>query len=222
MTFAKNKENKVNFIVDPKEIEKTSMATIRAELGAMDCSPEEEAIILRAIHTSADFDYAKNLVFSYDAIKKGQAALKNGALIVTDTKMARAGINGKALEKLGCQVVSYIDDPTVSALAKEGGVTRSAMAVKHALDLKSPDRPLIFAVGNAPTALIELHRLIQSGMTPPDLIIGVPVGFVNVVEAKDLILSLDVPHIVAKGRKGGSNICAAIVNALLYSLVSRD
>lgn len=199
--------------VKPAEIEARSMQIIRSELKAP-LDPENEDIILRAIHTTADFDYAQNLCFSKDAAKRGVAAIKQGAGIVTDTTMALSGINKRVLCKFGGTVYNFIADPDVAASAKERGVTRASCSMEKAAAM---GKPLIYAIGNAPTALVRLYELWQDGtLTAPALIIGVPVGFVNVVEAKELTMTMDCPWIVAKGRKGGSNLAAAICNALLY------
>lgn len=201
--------------IKPMEIEKRSFEIITQLLGDRKLDPENEAVIKRVIHTSADFDYADNLVFSPHAVTAGIQALKGGCDIVTDTQMAKAGINKTILEKLGGQVHCFMSDPDVAAEAKERGITRAIVSMERAAKL---EKPCIFAIGNAPTALICLHELIQSGTVTPALIIGVPVGFVNVVESKELILTDPVPHIVARGRKGGSNVAAAICNALLYQI----
>jgi precorrin-8X/cobalt-precorrin-8 methylmutase len=200
--------------VAPADIEARSMEIITSELGR-ELDPELAPIIKRVIHTSADFDYADNLVFSPDAVKKGIEALKSGCTIVTDTKMALAGINKNVLAKFGGEVVNYISDPDVAAEAKKRGVTRATVSMEKAAKL---GKPLIFAIGNAPTALVSIYELLKAGkLTTPAMIVGVPVGFVNVVESKELILTLEnVPYIVARGRKGGSNVAAAICNALLY------
>lgn len=204
--------------VRPEDIERRSMEIIASELGR-ELEGVNAPIIRRVIHTTADFDYADNLVFTGGAVEKGVAALKAGCDIVTDTTMALSGINKRVLSKFGGQVRNYIADPAVAAEAKARGITRSAVSMERAAQL---NKPLVFAVGNAPTALIRLYELISNGeMMPPALIIGVPVGFVNVVEAKELILTLETPSIVARGRKGGSNVAAAICNALLY-LASND
>lgn len=199
--------------VAPAEIEARSMEIIESEL-PHPLAPENAAVIKRVIHTSADFDYADNLVFSPGAAARGVEALKGGCSIVTDTKMAMAGINKGVLAKFGGEVLNFISDPEVAAEARARGVTRAAVSMEKAAGLR---RPLVFAIGNAPTALVALYQLLEEGkLVRPALIIGVPVGFVNVVESKELILTLDVPHIVARGRKGGSNVAAAICNALLY------
>ncbi len=203
--------------VKPMEIEKRSFEIITEELGDTPLMPGTEAIVKRCIHTSADFDYAKNLYFSEGAVDKALAALKNGACIVTDTQMAKAGINKRALARFGGEVYCFMADEDVADLAKKNGTTRATASMDKAAGL---DKPLIFAIGNAPTALVRLYELMEEGFCP-ELIIGVPVGFVNVVQSKELIMKTDVPCIVARGRKGGSNIAACIVNALLYMLDER-
>lgn len=250
--------------IEPKDIERHSMALIQQELDRRHIRLDavEAPIIKRCIHTSADFDYAENLVFSAHAVDRMRASLRAGAvgsasagastetrslgagasgsastgastdaqtlragaIVVTDTEMARAGISKKALAALGAETRCFMSDPDVAAEARARGVTRAVVSMEYAARIK--DRPLIFVIGNAPTALIELYRLIHDRGLRPAGIIGVPVGFVNVVEAKELILSLaeetapigDIPWIVARGRKGGSNIAACIVNALLYGI----
>ena len=201
--------------VAPAEIESRSMEIIRSEL-KRPLPLEHEAVILRAIHTTADFDYAENLCFSPQAVAHGVEALRGGAHIVTDTTMALSGINKRVLARFGGEVHNFIADPAVAAEAKERGITRAAVSMERAAAM---GEHLIYAIGNAPTALVRLYELIKEGRLKPELIIGVPVGFVNVVASKELILSLeDTPYIVAKGRKGGSNIAACICNALLYMM----
>ena len=202
--------------IKPMDIEKRSFAIITELLGDTKLDPENELVIKRVIHTSADFDYVQNLVFSEHAVAKGIEALKGGCDIVTDTQMARAGINKTILSKLGGQVHCFMSDPDVAAEAKERGITRAIVSMERAAKLP---KPCIFAIGNAPTALISLHEQMQAGKLNPALIIGVPVGFVNVVESKELIIGSEVPHIVARGRKGGSNVAAAICNAMLYQIM---
>lgn len=202
--------------IKPMDIEKRSFAIITELLGDTKLDPENELVIKRVIHTTADFDYVQNLVFSEHAVSKGIEALKNGCDIVTDTQMARSGINKTILSKLGGEVHCFMSDPDVALEAKERGVTRAIVSMERAAKLP---KPCIFAIGNAPTALISLHEQIQAGKLNPALIIGVPVGFVNVVESKELIIASDVPHIVARGRKGGSNVAAAICNAMLYQIL---
>ncbi|MCI8292081.1 MAG: precorrin-8X methylmutase [Hespellia sp.] len=200
----------------PTEIEKRSFEIITKELGNTPLVPGTEAIVKRCIHTSADFDYAKNLVFSEGAVEKALQAIREGASIVTDTQMAKAGINKQRLGQYGGEVHCFMADEDVREAAGKNGTTRATASMEKAAGL---NQKLIFAVGNAPTALVSLYELIQSGKIRPELVIAVPVGFVNVVQSKELILSLaDTPWIVAKGRKGGSNIAACICNALLYML----
>lgn len=202
----------------PTDIEKRSFEIITEELlEAGVVLPEREApIIKRCIHTSADFDYAKNLVFSENAVEKALEAIRNGASIVTDTQMGRSGINKKKLAEFGGQVYCFMSDEDVAQRAKENGTTRAVASMEKACEL---DEKLIFAIGNAPTALIRLQELVREGKIRPELIIGVPVGFVNVVPSKEMIIELEeIPSIVARGRKGGSNIAACICNALLYML----
>lgn len=199
--------------VAPADIERRSMELIEAELKTP-LSPEIAPVVKRVIHTTADFDYAETLVFSPDAVERGRGALKRGCTVVTDTTMAQSGINKRALAALGGRAECFIAHPEVVRLAKERGCTRSAAAVDYAAATLTG--PLVFAIGNAPTALIRLCELVEAGTLRPELVIGVPVGFVNVVEAKELALRLPVPYIVARGRKGGSTVAAAIVNALLY------
>lgn len=204
-------------IVKPMDIERRSFEMISEilEAGGITLQPENEAVIKRVIHTTADFEYVKNLVFSENAVQKGIEALKGGCDVVTDTQMAKSGINKTILARLGGEVHCFMSDEDVAAEAKERGTTRAAVSMEKAARL---EKPLIFAIGNAPTALITLDELIKSGRIAPKLIIGVPVGFVNVVESKELIIDSAAAHIVACGRKGGSNVAAAIVNALLYQI----
>ncbi|MBE6990932.1 MAG: precorrin-8X methylmutase [Ruminococcaceae bacterium] len=198
----------------PAQIEQRSFAIIESEL-PHPLDPVLAPIIKRVIHTTADFEYADSLCFSPHVVEKALAAIKSGASIVTDTNMGRAGINKKALARHGGEVLCFMADEDVARAARERGTTRAVASMDKACTL---DRPLIFAVGNAPTALVRLYELMEAGKLWPELIIGVPVGFVNVVQAKELIMTADVPYIVARGRKGGSNVAAAICNALLYLL----
>ena len=201
--------------IAPMEIEKRSFEIISELLQRRTLDPENEAVIKRVIHTTADFEFADNLVFSGHAVSKGIEALKNGCDIVTDTQMAKAGINKHILEKLGGSVHCFMSDPDVAEKAKYRGVTRAIIAMEKASRL---EKDCIFAIGNAPTALLSLKNLMDSGLLHPALIIGVPVGFVNVVESKDLIIGSKAPYIVSRGRKGGSPVAAAICNAMLYQI----
>lgn len=207
-------------IVKPMDIEKRSFEIISEELRKMGkiLAPETEMIVKRCIHTSADFDYADSLVFSEGVTGKALEALREGTDIVTDTQMARSGINRRAAERLGSDVLCFMSDGDVAKRARELGMTRAAVSMDKAAELSRERGGLIYAIGNAPTALIRLCEQIRSGLIAPRLVIGVPVGFVNVVQAKELLLSSDVPYIVAKGRKGGSSIAACICNALLYMI----
>ena len=204
--------------VKPRDIERRSFEIITEELGDRKLDPDKEMIIKRCIHTSADFDYADNLCFSDGVVQKAMDAIRNGACIVTDTQMGRSGINKKALARYGGEVFCFMADEDVAEQAKAQGTTRATASMDKAAAM---DRPLIFAIGNAPTALVRLYELIQEKKIQPEMIIGVPVGFVNVVQSKELIMKTDVPYIVAKGRKGGSNIAACICNALLYMMDDR-
>ena len=199
----------------PADIERRSMEIIEEELGEICLPPMEKDVIKRVIHTSADFDYARTLRFSDAAVERGLAALRQGCTIVTDTNMACTGISQAALDKLGCRKVCFMADADVAAEAKAKGTTRAAACMDKACRLEGP---VIIAVGNAPTALIRLHELMEQGKIRPELVIAVPVGFVNVVYAKELIMAGRAPYIAAKGRKGGSNVAAAICNALLYKM----
>ncbi len=203
----------------PGDIERTSMSIIAAELAerGIVLPPEHEAVVKRVIHTTADFDYAKNLRFTPGAAELGQAALRRGVPIVTDTNMAKAGISRPSLEKLGCGLHCFMAEPEVARLAKERGLTRAAVSMEQA----AREHPgAILAVGNAPTALLRIAELMEEGLRPA-LVVGVPVGFVNVEESKDILFAAcearGVPAIAAMGRKGGSNVAAAICNALLYA-----
>jgi len=204
--------------VRPDEIEKRSFEMIEAELGDRKIPEEIKPVVMRAIHTSADFDYYDNLCFSENAVKTALDVIKKGAVFVTDTNMALSGINKAALHKLGCEAMCFMADNDVAENASRNGTTRAQASADKAAAL---GRPVIYAVGNAPTALIRLYELIESGVFVPELIIGVPVGFVNVVQSKEMIMTSGVPYIVSRGRKGGSNIAAAICNALLYMAAGR-
>ena len=200
----------------PMEIEQRSFAIITELLGDRVLAPENELVIKRVIHTTADLDYADTLAFSLHAVQQGIAALKNGCDIVTDTQMAKAGINKTILASLGGEVHCFMSDPDVAQEAKTRGVTRAFVSMERAAMLH---KPCIFAIGNAPTALLSLEVLMEENKVAPALIIGVPVGFVNVEASKEqIIAAARAPYIVARGRKGGSNVAAAICNALLYQI----
>lgn len=201
----------------PEEIEKRSFEIISEELNrrGVILPTEEEMITKRVIHTSADFDYTKTLTYSKDAVRIAKELILNGADIVTDTNMALSGINKKTLARFGGEVHCFMAEEEVARLAKEQGTTRAAISMEMAAKLK---KPVIFAIGNAPTALIQLYEMMQTEDWKPAFVIGVPVGFVNVEAAKELIMETEVPFIVNRGRKGGSNVAAAICNALIYEL----
>lgn len=203
--------------VAPSDIETRSMEIITEELSKFpdfQNYPQAQLPVLkRVIHTTADFSYVENLLFSPEVIEKGVSALKRGCTIVTDTQMVWSGINKKVLESFGGKAVCFMSDETVAKEAKERGETRATLSMERASQLEGE---VIFALGNAPTALVRVCELAQEGKIAPSLVIGVPVGFVNVVESKEFLLETEVPYIVSRGRKGGSNVAAAICNALLY------
>lgn len=207
--------------VNPAEIERRSMEIIESELGDTSHLTEREKIIVkRVIHTTADFDYLQNMKFSENAVLDAFDAIKSGAVFVTDTNMALAGISKPALNALRCAAYCFTGDGDVSEQSKKFGITRSAAAIEKAVKTLR-GKQIIFAIGNAPTALIRLHELIKNNEISPALVIGVPVGFVNAEQSKELIMTDSVPYIVAAGKKGGSTVSAAICNALLYMLYKR-
>jgi precorrin isomerase len=201
----------------PEQIEQRSFEIIDGELmkRGIVLPKEQEMITKRVIHTTADFEYTDTLTFSEGAVGMARELLKKGADIVTDTNMALSGINKRSLAGLGGEVHCYMADETVAKLARERGTTRAAVSMEIAAKIQ---KPVIFAVGNAPTALIQIYEMMQGSDWRPAFVIGVPVGFVNVEAAKELILQTDVPFIINRGRKGGSNVAAAICNALIYEL----
>lgn len=199
--------------VEPTEIERRSFEIIESELGGRKIDDKLKPIIFRVIHATADFDFYDNLKFSENVVDIALNLLKSGAVIVTDTNMAKSGINKTALNKLGCEAVCFMSDEDVAKAAADSKTTRAAAAVDKAAAI---DKPVIYVCGNAPTALIRLAEHIEAGTFVPKLIVAVPVGFVNVVQSKELIIKSGVPYIAACGRKGGSTVAAAICNALLY------
>ena len=201
----------------PEQIEQRSFEIIDGELKkrGIVLPKEQEMITKRVIHTTADFEYTDTLTFSEGAVGIARELLKKGADIVTDTNMALSGINKRSLAGLGGEVHCYMADETVAKLARERGTTRAAVSMEIAAKIQ---KPVIFAVGNAPTALIQIYEMMQGSDWRPAFVIGVPVGFVNVEAAKELILQTDVPFIINRGRNGGSNVAAAICNALIYEL----
>ena len=212
--------DKIEYVL-PSEIEKRSFQIIESELleRGIKIPEEQKPVTMRVIHTSADFEYAETMCYSANAIEIAKKLIASGADIVTDTNMAKSGINKKALEKFGGQVHCFMADDDVAAEAKARSVTRATISMERASRL---GKPVIFALGNAPTAMISLYEMMEKKEFVPHFVIGVPVGFVNVVAAKELFLNSDVPYIINKGRKGGSNIAAAICNALLYELGGRS
>ena len=198
----------------PSDIERHSFEIIESELEA-DIPADIKPVVLRAIHTTADFDYAENLWFSEGVIEKALELLDRGAIIVTDTNMAKAGINKAALARHGCECMCFMADADIAEAAKLNGTTRAASSVDKATKL---GKPVIYVVGNAPTALVRLCDHISDGDFVPGFVVGAPVGFVNVVQSKEMLIASGIPCIVARGRKGGSNVAAAICNALLYML----
>ncbi len=209
-------------LVKPADIERRSMEIIESELGDTSfLAPEQLPVVKRVIHTTADFDYLHSLKFSPNAVQNGLNALRNKAVIITDTQMALSGISKPALKALGCEAFCFMSEPEIAEAARRNGTTRAAASMEHAARFFA-DTQLLFAVGNAPTALVRLYELIGEKRVRPALIIGTPVGFVNVVKSKELIMQSGSPYIVAEGRKGGSSVAAAICNALLYMLYDRS
>jgi precorrin-8X/cobalt-precorrin-8 methylmutase len=197
----------------PEEIEAESFRIIDSEAGEHGWGDAEWQIVRRVIHTSADFEYANSLMFSDAAVEKAVAALRSGAFIVTDTNMALSGISKARLAPFGCAITCHVADADVAELAKREGITRSIAAMRKAV---SNPANRIFVIGNAPTALFELMRLTAEGTARPALVIGLPVGFVGAEESKITLATADlgIPFITNIGRKGGSNVAAAVVNAL--------
>ncbi|MBP0968014.1 MAG: precorrin-8X methylmutase [Oscillospiraceae bacterium] len=196
----------------PADIERRSFEIIESELDR-EIPPDIRPVVMRVIHTTADFDYLDSLYFSPGVMETAMHVIQKGAVFVTDTNMAKAGINKPALARHSCTCECYMADPETAEAARQNGTTRAAASVDHAAQL---GKPVIYAVGNAPTALIRLTELLEQGIFRPELVIGVPVGFVNVVQSKEMLIASGIPCIAARGRKGGSNVAAAICNALLY------
>jgi precorrin-8X/cobalt-precorrin-8 methylmutase len=196
---------------EPQAIEAKSFTIITEELGAHSFTNEQFPIVQRVIHASADFELGRSLVFHPEAVTAGITAIRSGKVIVADVQMVQAGISKPRIEKYGGDVHVYISDPDVASEAKRLGTTRAIISVRKACELHPG---AIFAIGNAPTALLELIRLVKQGLTKPSLIVGVPVGFVSAAESKEELLKLGVPFITNRGRKGGSPVAVAAVNAL--------
>lgn len=215
--------------IKPEDIEKRSMEIIESELGnTSHLSEAEKLVVKRVIHTTADFEYLNNMRFSKDSVELGKNLIKAGAVIVSDTNMAKTGMSKAAAKKFGCEIQCFMADEDVAKEAKEKGITRAVMSVEKAARLygKTDEnykdiKPVIYVVGNAPTALIKLAEMIEEKKFVPNLVIGAPVGFVNVIQSKKLIMESGVPYIVADGRKGGSTVAAAIINAIFYQVYNR-
>lgn len=206
------------YITKPKEIENKSMKIIEEGAGSHFFTPEEFTVVKRTIHTTGDFNYKDIVTFRKEPVNTAVNRIKAGCKIVTDTRMAFSGINKKALQKANCTLDCFIGEEKVYKVSKRQGITRSMAA----MDMAVKKGFHIFVIGNAPTALFRLGELIKEEKAEPDLIIGVPVGFVGAAESKAYIRKFDIPSITTVGTKGGSNVAAAIVNALLYMAVGRD
>lgn len=204
--------------VKPDEIEKRSFEIIQSEL-KRPLDPVLAPVIMRVIHTTADFEYVDSLAFSNGAVAHAAKALRQGVPIVSDTHMVKAGVDKKRLKAFGSDVYCFMQDEDVAEAARRNGTTRAKASIDKAAAM---GKPVIFAVGNAPTALLRVCELKESGRLSPELVIGVPVGFVNVVESKEMLVRSGIPYITAMGRKGGSNVAAAICNALLRIAVCED
>ncbi|MBM7614722.1 precorrin-8X methylmutase [Alkaliphilus hydrothermalis] len=205
----------MNYIKQPMEIEKRSFEIITEELGGRTFPEREGKIIKRVIHTTADFQYADITLIHPEAISEALESLGKGCKIYTDTKMAMAGMNKRALAKHQCEVYTLVDDPQVALEAKERGITRSMVGMEKAM---ADENTKIFVIGNAPTALFMLCQYMDEGKVNPSLVVGVPVGFVGASESKEELITKSVPYITTRGRKGGSTVAAAIINALLYMM----
>ncbi len=199
--------------VSPSDIERRSFEIISQMLGDRSFPPMHDNIIKRVIHTTADFEFADILSISAGAAESGMDALKAGSNVVADTRMVWSGINKRVLGSYGGEAVCYMDDASIASDAADRNVTRASLCMDRAAE---DGKNGVYAIGNAPTALIRLCELILEGRAKPLLVVGVPVGFVNVVESKRFLKKAGVPYIISEGRKGGSNVAAAIVNAILY------
>ncbi len=204
-----------DYVKDPKGIEDKSMAIIESEMGDHGFDPATLKVVKRVIHTTADFEYADLLEFHPTAIERGIKALEEGSDIYADTNMVMSGINKRKLKALGGEIYNYVHDEEVFAEAKERGITRSMVSIEKAY---KNQKTKIYAIGNAPTALFVLMDLIRKGEVKPELVVGVPVGFVGAEESKEELRKMDIPYIVVRGRKGGSPVAATIINALMYQI----
>lgn len=198
-------------ILNPETIEATSFNIIDAEVGAHDFDAQQWPVVRRIIHTTADFDFARNTCFAPEVIAQAVAALRRGEPILCDTNMVAAGVNKPRLQRFGCELRCHVADAEVAAAAKTEGITRSILATRKGV----AEGCGIFLIGNAPTALYELLRLAAAGEAKPSLVVGVPVGFVGAEESKEALFASTLPFITCRGRKGGSAIAATILNALM-------
>lgn len=205
------------YIKNPIEIENKSMDIIEKVMIDTNFAEEEKTVVKRMIHTTGDFDYRNIIKFKNNFMEEGKKAISEGKSIFTDTKMVSVGINRPALAKTNCKLKCFIDDERVFKLSEESGTTRSACAVDLAVD----DGTDIFVIGNAPTALFRLLELVKEGKTKPRFIVGVPVGFVGAGESKEYLREFFIPSVSTVGNKGGSNVAASVINALLYMVVGR-
>lgn len=208
----------ISYLNDPMGIEKKSFEIIEKELGEIgghSFNDQELMVVKRVIHTTADFEYADIIDFHDDPIEACMNAIKKGCKIYTDTNMIKAGINKRKLKEFGCELVNFVADDDVRVKAKELGVTRSTVSMMKACE---DDSIKIYLIGNAPTALFTLMELMDEKKANPDVIIGVPVGFVGASESKKQLLQYNVPSISIQGRKGGSTVTVAIINAIFYLL----
>ncbi|MCX6089247.1 MAG: precorrin-8X methylmutase [Candidatus Atribacteria bacterium] len=208
----------MKYIRDPLEIEKNSNKIIDARLDRGKFDEREWIVVKRVVHATADFEYARVMEFSPDAVGKGLSALRRGCRIVTDTRMAEAGINKRLVKDAGCDVRSYGDHLDVAIISREFGITRAMASMMIAAE---EGKNGIFAIGNAPTALFKLVELVQDGKVCPDLIIGVPVGLVGAAASKEALSTISIPYLITRGEKGGSVVAVAIINVLLSLLSIR-
>ena len=207
----------MGYIKVPMDIEKRSFEIIGEEMGNHDFSDRELNVVKRVIHTTADFEYKDLIRIDEQSIDKALSLLKKGCKIYTDTQMIKSGINKKALEKLGCEIVNYVSTEEAFRIAKERNITRSMAAIEIAMN----EGIEFFVFGNAPTALYRLIELYREGKAKPKFFIGAPIGFVGASESKEELLKTDLDNITIRGRKGGSTVSVAIVNALMYMVVDR-
>ncbi|WP_166245619.1 precorrin-8X methylmutase [Paenibacillus turpanensis] len=205
--------------VQPQEIEGISFQMIKDELGEHPFTEEQFPIVQRVIHASADFELGRSLVFQPDAVQAGIEAIRAGKRVVADVQMIQAGVSQDRLKRFGGGIDVYISDPDVIEEAKRLNTTRAIISMRKAI--READAG-IFAIGNAPTALLELIRMVKEGEAKPGLIIGLPVGFVSAAESKDELRKLDIPYITNIGRKGGSTIVVSVINALSLLAVKQD